>query len=95
MSLGGFSEAKAADKNVKALANEMKLKVEKALGLTFSEFDAIKYKTQVVNGTNYKIKVQVGNRKFVHIKIYVPLPGKNAKNQLLEQEGGKRLEDPL
>ena len=92
---GGFGEAKAADKNVKALANEMKLKVEKALGLTFSDFDAIKYKTQVVAGTNYKIKVQVGNRKYVHIKVFVPLPGKKAKNQLLEQEGGKTLEDPL
>ena len=94
MSLGGFSEAMSADKNIRALTNEVKLKVEKALGLNFSEFDAIKYKSQVVNGTNYKIKVQVGSRKYIHIKIYVPL-GKNPKVQLLEQEGGKRLEDPL
>ena len=92
MSLGGFSDAKTPDKNVKALCNEVKLKVEKALGLSFSEFDAIRYKSQVVNGTNYKIKIQVGNKKFIHIKVHVPL---NGKPQLLEQQTGKRLEDPL
>ena len=95
MSTGGFSEAKSADKNVKAIANEVRLKVEKALGLNFSEFDAIQYKTQIVNGTNYKIKIQVANRKYIHIKVFVPLPGKKGKIQLLEQAGGKNLEDPL
>ena len=37
----------------------------------------------------------VGNRKFVHIKVYVPLPCKNAPNELLSQEAGKTLADPL
>ena len=95
MSSGGFGEAQAADKKVRALANEVKLKVEKALGLNFSEFDAIKYRAQVGDGTNYKIKIQVGGRKYVHIQIFVPAPGKKGKIQLLEQAGNKNLEDAL
>ena len=95
MSLGGFGDAKDADDKVKALALEMKPKAEAALGATFATFDAVKYTTQVVAGTNYKIKVNVGDGKYVHIKVYVPLPCKNAPNELLTQEAGKTLADPL
>ncbi len=93
--LGGFGNAKDADDNVKALAKGMKGAAEKALGETYGEFEAVKYTTQVVNGTNYKIKVKVGDEKYVHIKVHVPLPAKNAPNELLEQEKGKTLEDAL
>ena len=92
---GGFGDARDADDKVKALALEMKPKVEAALGATYATFDAVKYTTQVVAGTNYKIKVNVGDGKYVHIKVYVPLPCKNAPNELLEKEAGKTLADPL
>ena len=66
MSSKGFGEAQSADKNIRALTNEVKLKVEKALGLSFAEFDAIKYRAQTTaDGTTYKLKVQVGGRKYV------------------------------
>ena len=93
---GGFdNEELDADDEVKALALEMKPKVEKALGTTFGTFEAVKYVTQVVAGTNYKIKVKVGDEQYVHIKVFVPLPCKNAPNKLLYQEAGKSLEDKL
>jgi hypothetical protein len=37
----------------------------------------------------------VEDGKFVHIKVYVPFPCKNAPNKLLSQEAGKTLADPL
>ena len=96
MICGGFGkEAKDADDQVKALALEMKPQVEKALGETYSTFEAVKYTTQVVAGTNYKIKVKVGDEKYVHIKVFVPLPCNNAPNQLTSQEAGKTLADAL
>ena len=92
----GFGEAQAADKKIRGLTNEVKLRVEKALGLSFTEFDAIRYRVQnTADGANYKIKVQVGGRKYVHIQIFVPAPGKKGKIQLLEQAGNKNLEDAL
>ena len=93
--VGGFGDAQEAEDNVKALAKGMKEKAEAALGETYGEFEAVKFKTQVVAGTNYLIKVKVGGDKYVHLKVHVPLPCKNAPNELLEQEKGKTLADPL
>ena len=95
MMCGGFGESRDADDKAKELAKEMKPKVEEALKKTFSEFEAVKFTTQVVAGTNYKIKVKVGDEKYVHIKVHVPLPCKNAPNQLMEQQDNKTLADPL
>ena len=92
---GGFNIAKEATEEVQTLAKGMKDQVEKQLGQTFDKFDAVVFSTQVVAGTNYLIKVQVGEEKFVHIKVHVPLAFKNAPNELLECEGGKTFLDPL
>ena len=69
--------------------------LEKALGETYTEFEAVKYTKQIVNGTNYNIKVKVGGEKYIHIKVHVPLPNVNKPNQLLEQHKDKTLADPL
>ena len=92
---GSFNNAKEATEEVQTLAKGMKDQVEKQLGQTFDKFDAVVFSTQVVAGTNYLIKVQVGEEKFVHIKVHVPLAFKNAPNELLECEGGKTFLDPL
>ena len=73
----------------------MKEKAETALGEKYTEFEAVKYTKQIVNGTNYNIKVKVGGEKYVHIKVHVPLPAKNAPNELLEHAKDKTLADPL
>ena len=95
MMCGGFGESRPADDNVKAIALEMKPKVEQALGATYAKFEAVKFTTQVVAGTNYKIKVDVGDGKYVHIKVHVPLPCNNKEKQLMSQEAGKTLNDAL
>ena len=95
MLCGGFGNARDADDEVKALALEMKPKVEQALGATYGTFEAVKYTSQVVAGTNYKIKVKVGDEQYVHIEVFVPLPCKNAPNELLSQEAGKTIGDAL
>ena len=95
MMCGGFAETRPADDNVKAMATEMKPKVEQALGTTFTQFEAVSYTTQVVAGTNYKIKVKVGDENYVHIKVFVPLPCNSTEKQLMSQEAGKHLNDAL
>ena len=92
---GGFGNAKEATDDVKTLARNMKEKVQEQLGASYETFDAVLYTTQVVAGTNYLIKVKVGDEKYVHIKIYVPLPFRNAPNELLSAEGDKAFLDPL
>ena len=92
---GGFTEAKNADNEIKTLANSMKEKVEETLGETFTKFEAVLYTSQVVAGTNYNIKVDVGDERYVHIKIYVPLAVYNQANELLECQPNMTLNDPL
>ena len=92
---GGFTGAKNADDKVKAMALELKAQTEQKLGATFSEFEAVKYKTQVVAGTNYLIKVKVGPEKYVHIKVWEKLPCYGGAKELSEAHGGKTLEDAL
>ena len=93
--LGGPGAAQDANDEIKKIAKDMKEKAEKALGETYGEFEAVKYTKQIVNGTNYNIKVKVGKEKYVHIKVHVPLPAKKAPNELLEQCKDKTLADPL
>ncbi len=95
MMCGGFGNSRPADDKVKALALEMKPKVEQALGTTYTQFEAVQYTTQVVAGTNYKIKVKVDEGKYVHIKVFVPLQCNSTEKQLMSQEANKTLMDQL
>ena len=58
--LGGPGAMQDADNEIKEIAKGMKEHAEKALGETYTEFEAVKYTKQIVNGTNYNIKVKVG-----------------------------------
>jgi hypothetical protein len=95
MFAGGFGDGKEADANVKLIAKGMKEATEKELGKTFKKFDAVLYATQVVNGTNYIIKVHIGHRRYIHIKVHVPLAFRNQPNELMEVQEEKTFYDPL
>ena len=92
---GGFGDVYECTEEIIILANNMKEKVENILGEKYEVFEPVLYTSQVVAGTNYNIKVHVGEQRFIHIKIYVPLPVYNAPNELLECESDKTLADPL
>ena len=92
---GGFGDVYECTEDIIILANNMKEKVENTLGETYEVFEPILYTSQIVAGTNYNIKVHVGEQRFIHMKIYVPLPVYNAPNELLECESDKTLFDPL
>ncbi|NXM11859.1 CYTA protein, partial [Ploceus nigricollis] len=59
------------------------------------EFKAIEYKTQVVAGTMYFIKVQVSNAEYVHVKVFEALPHENQGPSLVGFQTGKTRDDPL
>ena len=92
---GGFGGARPADDNVKAKVAQVKAATEGKLGKTYGVFEAVSYTSQVVNGTNYKVKVKVGDNDFVHVKFHEALPCYGGKIELSEAEGGKKLGDAL
>ena len=66
--LGGLSSLKEADTEIIDIVSSLKNNFENENYKT-ELFDAISYKTQVVNGTNFFIKVQT-DIEFVHLKVY-------------------------
>ncbi|KAL6457728.1 hypothetical protein MHYP_G00346910 [Metynnis hypsauchen] len=54
---GGWTEWTDADEKVKSLCWTLKPEVEEKTGKTFTVFEALMYRTQIVEGTKYGIKV--------------------------------------
>eukprot|EP00401_Gymnodinium_catenatum_P083338 CAMPEP_0117598002 /NCGR_PEP_ID=MMETSP0784-20121206/75167_1 /TAXON_ID=39447 /ORGANISM="" /LENGTH=95 /DNA_ID=CAMNT_0005400429 /DNA_START=110 /DNA_END=397 /DNA_ORIENTATION=+ len=95
MICGGPSEVKDIDAEVKELAVSLKGAVETKLGKTFSKYEPLKYTSQVVAGTNYKVKVACDGDEHVHVKIFQPLPHTGESPSVSECEGSKSLGDAL
>ena len=92
--MGGFGQEQNADDSVKKIATEMKATTETKLNKKFSTFEAVSFKSQVVAGTNYAIKVKTDS-EYVHIKVYQSLPHMGSTLELLEFVGGKGETDPI
>ena len=94
--VGGPTEEKDADEDVKKLAEGLKKQVEENRNTTFTTFEAVKFTTQVVNGVMYKIKVKVGDDQYIHLRALKNLPHKGGNVVLRTvEEGTFKLGDPL
>lgn len=69
---------------VNRIARSVFPQVSVALG-SVQFFVPVSYKTQVVAGTNYFVKVKTGESEFVHLRIFLPL-GTNSQNFMTDKE---------
>mmetsp|Transcript_34490 Transcript_34490/g.82744 ORF Transcript_34490/g.82744 Transcript_34490/m.82744 type:complete len:104 (+) Transcript_34490:88-399(+) len=79
MSAGAVGEASDATPEVKQMCENLRAAAQEkaqAAGWNglFTEFTAMKVSKQVVAGTNYFVKVKVGDGKFIHLRAHEPLP---------------------
>ncbi|TFK01436.1 tripartite motif-containing protein 66 [Platysternon megacephalum] len=87
--------------NVEEVVNDRSWKVKPQLegkeNKTYPVFVAITYKTQVVAGLNYFIKVSISNsnNECVHLRVYQSLPHENKGPSLTSYETGKTKNDSL
>uniref|UniRef100_A0A3P9HXP8 Cystatin domain-containing protein n=1 Tax=Oryzias latipes TaxID=8090 RepID=A0A3P9HXP8_ORYLA len=58
MSCGGLSEMQVANKDIQKICDLVRDQVEERAGKHFDLFRAISYRSQIVAGTNYFIKVK-------------------------------------
>ncbi|KAM6417976.1 cystatin-A-like [Pluvialis apricaria] len=92
---GGLSETKPATPEVQHIANEVKSQFESRENRTYGIFNAIVYRTQVVAGINYFIKVQVSDAEYVHLRVFQSLPHEDQRPRLDGFQTGKTRDDPL
>ena len=94
--VGGPSEEKEANNEVKKMTEELKASVEEKKNTKYTTFEAVKFTTQVVNGVMYRIKVKVGQDEYIHIKALKNLPAKGGKVVLRSvADGTFKLGDPI
>ena len=73
----------------------MQPEIEVNEGQSFDIFKPISYRSQLVNGQNYLIKVQIGEDEFLHMKAYKPFSFTDDQPSLVTYETEKSLDDPL
>ncbi|NXG49410.1 CYTB protein, partial [Psilopogon haemacephalus] len=74
---------------------QVKPQFERMANRTFGTFKAIEYRTQVVAGTNYFIKVQDSDDDYSHLRVFESLPHMNQGPSLVSYQTGKTRDDPL
>ncbi|NXR68716.1 CYTB protein, partial [Rhadina sibilatrix] len=74
---------------------QVKVQFESRANMNCDVFIAIVYKTQVVAGTMYFIKVQVSDVEYVHLKVFQSLSYENQGPSLANFQTGKTRDDPL
>ncbi|XP_071899712.1 cystatin-A-like [Anas platyrhynchos] len=97
METGGLSETQPATPEVQHIADQVKPEFERREHKRYDTFRAIVYRTQVVAGINYFIKVQISNSDtgYVHLRVFQALPQENQGPSLERYETGKTRDDPL
>ncbi|NXF08407.1 CYTA protein, partial [Smithornis capensis] len=74
---------------------QVKPQFESEQNRNYAVFRAILYRTQVVAGVNYFIKVQDSDTDYVHLKVFQSLPYLNQGPSLTGFQTGKTRDDPL
>ncbi|KAL0487017.1 cystatin [Acrasis kona] len=67
---GGLSETKIADEDCRNAVAAVKQTVVSQTRRNYSQFKAVEYKTQVVSGINYFVKVKVASKEYLFLRIY-------------------------
>ncbi|PIO32552.1 Cystatin-B [Aquarana catesbeiana] len=74
---------------------QVKEQYEKQSGKNTGEFKAILVSTRLVAGTNYFIKVHTGDETYIHVRVFVPLPGSDEGPTLVSFQANKTKDDEL
>ncbi|KAK7494496.1 hypothetical protein BaRGS_00014149 [Batillaria attramentaria] len=96
MKCGGTSDVKDATEEIQKICDQIRSALEEKAGRAFSSYKAKSYKSQVVAGTNYFVKLDIDDGKeYIHARIFVPLPHTGGNPELHSHQAGKSAEDEI
>ncbi|XP_030059833.1 cystatin-A isoform X1 [Microcaecilia unicolor] len=94
MLVGGTGAVRPATPEIQALLDQIKPEYEAKTGKCPPKFKAVEYKSQVVAGTNYFVKVDTGD-EFVHVRIFQSLSHDGKKLSLDSYQTNKTQHDEI
>ncbi|XP_047424811.1 cystatin-A-like [Mugil cephalus] len=71
---GGWSDTKPATEEIQRICDEVKGQVEERTNTKYGIFRALHYRSQVVAGMNYVIKIHAGGFTYLHVMVFEALP---------------------
>ncbi|XP_033624035.1 cystatin-B, partial [Fukomys damarensis] len=74
---------------------QVKPQLEEKENRKYPVFEAVSYKTQVVAGINYFIKVHIGDENFLHLRVFQGLAHENKAAVLVAYQTNKSRQDEL
>ncbi|XP_027509297.1 cystatin-A-like [Corapipo altera] len=92
---GGLSPPECATQEIQDITNQVKVQLRVRVNERYDLFRAILYRTQVVAGIMYFIKVQVADTEYVHLKVLAGPRPENVYPALVSFQTGKTRDDPL
>ncbi|KAK3582043.1 hypothetical protein CHS0354_025649 [Potamilus streckersoni] len=92
---GGIGEEMKPTEKVHSMIAEFREEIEQKTGKNFAEFEALKFASQLVAGTNYFIKIKVGPSECIHVRLYEALPHTHEPVKLNAILEGRKIEDAI
>nr|XP_035133986.2 cystatin-B-like [Callithrix jacchus] len=77
------------------IADQVRSQLEEKENKKFPVFKAASFRSQLVAGTNYFIKVHVRDEEFVHLRLFQSLPHENKALALSNYQTNKAKHDEL
>ncbi|ROL53788.1 Cystatin-B [Anabarilius grahami] len=92
---GAWTSEEVVTPEEEKICHEMKPDIEKKAGVTFRAYIPLSFRSQLVSGTNYLVKVYVGVDKCVHAMISQALPCNGGELTVTAVQHPKSASEPL
>ncbi|XP_047424709.1 cystatin-A5-like [Mugil cephalus] len=92
---GGFTDPRPATEEIQEICDEVKGQVEERTKKKYEIFRALQYRSQVVEGTNYLIKIHAGGFSYLHVMVFEALPCYGGEKSVTGVQQGHTSQDDL
>ena len=95
MMCGGKGQVNQANDEIVEIVNNVRSQVESQTNSTYTVYEPVSFRSQVVAGTNFFVKVRVDGDQYIHLRIFRALPCNGGSLEVNQVTTGHTLESDL